>query len=156
MNWLTSPLAATVVVCTALAALSIPLRHLTTERVVIAMPVLETSATLKDHGPGHLHAFSGVMRVRLLRSADSIQVSTTEGDVLWSAIDLTPGEHQADVEFLLIDDALELLVQATFDDAAGDTALFLTVLPDGVEEQTHYAIGSGRIDEILLFAWNIH
>jgi len=152
MNWLTSPLAATVVVCTALAALSIPLRRLTSDRVLLAIPAAQTPATREDHG----HALPGVLRVRLLAPVESLMVSTTSGEVLWNTGRLEPGEHQAASRFSLIDDALELLVEAVFDDGAGDTALFLTVLPDGVEEQTHYTIGSGGIEEILFFEWELH
>lgn len=156
MNWFTSPLAATVVVCAALAALAIPLRRLTTDRVVVAVPLVGMAASHDDHGPGHVHAFPGVLRIRLLAPAKSLKVSTTDGKILWESQSIAAGEHEGDADFLLIDDALELLVEAAFEEAIGDTALFLTVLPDGVQEQTHYAIGSGNIDEILFFEWELH
>jgi len=156
MNWFSSPLAATAVVCAILAALAIPLRSLTTHRVAVALPIAETSVTTADHGPGHVHAFSGVLRVRLLKAAESLKVSTTDGKVLWDAAHLAAGEHETDAEFLLIDDALELLVEADFGGVADDTALFITVLPDGVQEITHYAIGSGNIEDILSYEWDLH
>lgn len=158
MKWLTSPLAATVVVCAVLAALAIPLRRLTTDRVAVEAPVAAVMAAgdRDQQGHGHVHGFSGVLRVRLLEPAASLRVAATGGAVLWDAGALEAGEHAVDAELRLIDDALELHVEADFGDAAGDTALFLTVLPDGVEEQTHYAIGSGRIDEILFYEWDLH
>lgn len=154
MNWLSSPLVATAVVCAILTALAIPLRRLTTDRVAVETPVTSVESASTHHG--HTHAFPGMLRLRLLAPAESVEVTTTDGTVLWSARRLNAGEHEMNTDFLLIDDALELLVTATFDHAAGDTALFLTVLPDGVHEQTHYAIGSGRIDEILFFEWQLH
>lgn len=157
MNWLSSPLAATVVVCATLAALAIPLRRLTTDRVAVERPVVAVVDPSGGHDPhGHGHAFSGVLRVRLLEPVVSFKVATTEGVLLWEADALEAGEHGVDAEFLLIDDALELHVEADFGDGQGDSALFLTVLPDGVEEVTHYAIGSGQIDEILFYEWDLH
>jgi len=157
MKWHTSPLAATAVVALVLAALAIPLHRLTTGRVVMAVPTPAASATTGDpHGAGHVHEFDGVLRVRLLAAAESLTVATTAGDVLWQTAALDPGEHETDVGILLVDDALELHIEAAFGEMAGDTALFLTVLPDGIEEKTHYAIGSGIIDEILFFEWDLH
>ncbi|MFU8892323.1 MAG: hypothetical protein ACNA8L_01730 [Luteolibacter sp.] len=154
MNWLSSPLAATVVVCAVLAALAMPLRKLTTGRVVAAVPV----AVLANdaHGRDHVHEFRGILRVRLLADAASLHVRTTDGKMLWDAANLEAGEHEVDVDLRLVDDALELLIEASFNELAGDTALFLTVLPDGVEEITHYAIGSGRIEEVLHYEWDLH
>jgi len=156
MNWLSSPLAATIVVCATLAALAIPLRRLTTDRLVVELPVVDMVVDHSDHGPGHVHAFPGVLRLRLLTAAHSMKVSTTGGKTLWEAASLEAGEHEVDADLLMIDDELELLVEVNFGDLAGDTAIFLTVLPDGVDEKTHYAIGSGRIEEILNFQWDLH
>ena len=155
MNWFTSPLAATVVVCAVLAALAIPLRRLTTDRVVVGLPAASGMAGVRQHD-GHAHEFSGVLRVRLLAPVASLAVTTTEGGVLWRAGALEAGEHEADSEFLLIDNALELLVEADFGESSADSALFLTVLPDGLSGITHYLIGSGRIDDVLFYEWNPH
>jgi len=152
MNWLSSPLAATVVVCATLGGLAIPLRMLTTDRVVAVMPSLELTGDRR----GHDHEFRGTLRVRLLADVESLFVRTTDGDMLWNAGKLEAGEHEVDAGFPLIDDALELRVEADFGDLADDTALFLTVLPDGVEEKTHYAIGAGRIEEVLHYEWDLH
>ena len=155
MNWLTSPLAATVVVFAVLASLAIPLRRLTTDRVGVLLPMAAVEAGGRERD-GNGRPFSGVLRVRLLVPAESLVVTTTDGEELWRAGALASGEHEVDAEFLLIGNALELLVEADFGDATGDTALFLTVLPDGVGEITHYAIGTGRIDDVLLYEWNLN
>jgi hypothetical protein len=156
MKWLTSPLAATVVVVLVLAALAVPLRRLTAGHPAATAPVATVAPASDDHGDGHVHDFDGVLRVRLLAPAASCKITTTTGDVLWQAGPLEPGEHDVDADIRLVDDALELHVEADFGDATLDTALFLTVLPDGIEEQTRYAIGSGVIDEVLFYEWDLH
>lgn len=150
MNWLTSPLAATAVVCLVLAMLAVPLRSLTTGRdeVQLRVPGGQLDA-------GDAARFSGVLRVRLLAPVVSLRVGTTEGELLWAAGELGAGEHEVDVGFSLFDNALELLVDADFGAIEEDTALFITVLPDGVEEQTQYVIGAGRIDEVLFYEWDL-
>ncbi len=98
----------------------------------------------------------GVLRVKLLVPAKSLRVSTTSGDLLWQVVNPPAGESDSEVNLLLVDDGLELLVEADFGDATGETALFLTVLPDGVEEQTRYAIGSAQVEEIFSYSWDLH
>lgn len=154
MKWLSSPLAATVAVCAVLVVIAIPLRKLTSGRLMLAVPTLALGRDANGHS--HTHDFEGTLRVRLLNDAKSLHVRTTDGKLLWNATDLVAGEHEANVDLRLVDDTLELLVEAGFGELAGDTALFLTVLPDGVEEITHYAIGSDRIDEVLHYKWDLH
>jgi hypothetical protein len=153
MKWLTSPLAATVVVVLVLAALAVPLRRLTAGNHPAPAPVAE--AATEDHGAGHVHDFNGVLRIRLLAPATSLKI-ITEGNVLWETGPLDAGEHELDTDIRLVDDAIELHIEAEFEDTENDTALFLTVLPDGIEEKTQYAIGAGRIDEILFYEWDLH
>ena len=40
-----------------------------------------------------------------------------------------------------------------FGEHPAETAVFLTIAPDGLEEQTRHAIGSGLIEEPLDFTW---
>jgi hypothetical protein len=155
MSWLSSPLAATAIVCAGLAAISMPLRKLTstTRQAAVAAAAKTTgSPTNTDHP----HEMTGVLRLRLLNPARSLRISTTGGRMLWSAENLDAGETETDAGFSLHDDSLELRVEADFGPADGDTALFLTVMPDGIEEQTRHAIGSGKVNEILHYEWNIH
>ena len=35
-----------------------------------------------------------------------------------------------------------------------ETAVFLTVMPDGREEQTRYATGDGVVEETLRYEWH--
>jgi hypothetical protein len=43
---------------------------------------------------------------------------------------------------------------ADFGDQAAETAEFLTVMPDGYEEQTRYVTGSGLLEETLRYEWH--
>jgi hypothetical protein len=151
MSWLASPLIATFVVCAGLSAIAVPLRELTSrDRPVSAS---ESSSTHPENN--RIHEIRCVLRIKLLVPAKSLRVSTTNGDLLWQMANLPAGESDSEVNLLLVDAALELLVEADFGDAAGETALFLTVLPDGVEEQTRYAIGAGKVDEIFSYEWEL-
>ncbi len=47
-------------------------------------------------------------------------------------------------------------LQADFGGAGSETAVFLTVMPDGYEDQTRYAIGTGRMEEPLRYEWHTH
>ena len=152
MNWLTSPLAATAVVFAVLAMLAVPLRQLTTNRAVLQV---QTAQIGVHDGPADDHV-SGVLRVRLLKPAVSVAVVTTGGVTLWRADGLGAGEHEMRVRFFLDDGAIELFIEADFGDADGDTAVFLSVLPDGLQGITHYAIGSGRLDDLMIFEWNLN
>lgn len=74
-----------------------------------------------------------------------------EGGVLYRSERYEPGETEVDVEIPLEHDSVEIRVRA--DAGAKETALFITLLPDGLEESTAYAIGSGSLDETLHFHW---
>jgi hypothetical protein len=45
------------------------------------------------------------------------------------------------------------LLEAELDASPTDTAVFLTVMPDGREEQTRYVIGTGAVSEPVRYAW---
>lgn len=152
MSWLVSPLMATLVVCAGLSAIAVPLHELTSRDRPVSVD--ESSSNLLEND--HVHEMRGVLRVKLLVPAKSLRVSTTSGDLLWQVVNPPAGESDSEVNLLLVDDGLELLVEADFGDATGETALFLTVLPDGVEEQTRYAIGSAQVEEIFSYSWDLH
>lgn len=152
MPWLSSPLAATAVVCSILGALAIPLHRLTDgRRDRAAAPAMMT-----DPGRAEAAHFQGTLRLRLLDPARSVRLGTADGQTLWSARDLEPGEHEIDAEWTLLDDALEIHIEAEFHDHARETAIFLTILPDGLEEITRHTIGSGQLEDMWFFEWNLY
>ncbi len=144
-RWLASPLAGTAAVLAALCLLAIPLRQLTSAGRQSPPP---TAAAVAD--PGGVHA---VLRLRLLVPATRVVVTVADGGVLLDRRDLPAGESEHDARIAPVAGGLDLRLQADFAAGAGETAAFLTVMPDGAEDQTRYGIGRGRIDEPLRYAW---
>jgi hypothetical protein len=83
-------------------------------------------------------------------------LSNPAGDVIWKLAETPAGDVENDIELQLVEGTLDLTLHVEFGDQAGETAVFLTLLPDGLEEQTRHAIGSGSIEESLHFSWPIH
>ena len=144
-RWHDSPLAATAVVLAALALLAIPLRGLTgrkQEAPSAAIPV-QTDRTMP-----------AVLRVKALDPLERFAIRTTEGRTLLEAGTMPAGESEHDAEIRLEQGVCELVLTA--EAGEGETAVFLTVMPDGFPDETRYATGSGALDETLRFEWHIH
>lgn len=147
-RWLASPLAGTACVLAGLSLLAIPLRKLTSAEPVPAVQATRTAAS-----PG---AIPAVLRLRLLAPASRLVVTTAAGKTLLDMRDLSPGESEHDALIAFGDGGLDLTMQADFGGADSETAVFLTVMPDGYEDQTRYAIGTGRMKEPLRYEWHTH
>lgn len=144
---LTSPLSATAGVIVGLALLAIPMRQLTSAPPV---PVPTAApATASD-------VVRTWVKLKLLTPAKSMTLSNPAGDVIWKLAETPAGDVETDLELEFAEGTLDLTLQVDFGDQAGETAVFLTLLPDGLEEQTRHAIGSGILDESLHFSWPIH
>jgi hypothetical protein len=96
------------------------------------------------------------LKLKLLTPAKSMTLSNPAGDVIWKLAETPAGDVETDIELQLVEGTLDLTLHVEFGDQAGETAVFLTLLPDGLEEQTRHAIGSGSIEESLHFSWPIH
>ncbi len=142
-RWLASPLAGTAAVLAGLCLIAIPLRHLTAARRTLDAPAVAAT-------PGTVHA---VLRVRLLAPARRVMVTTAAGALLVDRRDLPAGQSEHDAIVPWDGGALDLTLQADIDSGGAETAVFLTVMPDGYDDQTRYGIGRGRIDELLRYAW---
>jgi hypothetical protein len=143
---LSSPLAATAAVLAGLALLAIPLRKLTSAAPVQAVKTAAPTAT----------AVPAWLTLKLLAPAESVSLATATGVPLWN-LDHTPaGDVETRIPLPLEDGGLDLTLKADFGTQAAETAVFLTITPDGLEEQTRHAIGSGRIEEPLAFSWHAH
>ena len=147
-RWLASPLAGTACVLTALALLAIPLRQLTSTRRPPVAP-----ATAPTPAATTLHA---VLRLRLLAPATRVVVKSDHGAMVVDRRDLAAGESEYDAVLPWVPGGLDLRLQADFAAGATETAVFLTVMPDGYDDQTRYGIGRGRIDEPLRYDWHSH
>ena len=142
-RWLTSPLTATAGVMAGLALISLPLRQLTSAPPV-ALPepvVLEATET------------SAVLRLRLLAPAARVVVTPADGHPVLEIDNAPAGESEHDVALALDHGGADLELSVEDSSADGETAAFLTVMPDGREEQTRFAIGAGDFGEMLRFEW---
>ena len=147
-RWLASPLAGTATVLAGLCLLAIPLRKLTS-----ALPVPSVTATPTGAHPGEIHA---VLRLRLLVPAQQVTVRTATGKVLLDSRGPVSGESEHDAVVPLADGGLDLTLRADFSGGTPETAVFLTVMPDGYEDQTRYVIGTGHLEEPLRYEWPAH
>lgn len=143
---LNSPLTGTVGVLAGLGLLAIPLRHLTATppapppaRIALAAPA--TSGT------------PAVLRLKLLAPAALIRLKSESGGTVLELTHVPAGESEHDAILPLHGGQLELLLEADLDSSPTDTAVFLTLMPDGYEAQTRYLIGSGSQSEPLRYQW---
>jgi hypothetical protein len=144
---LTSPLSATAGVIAGLALLAVPIRQLTSAPPV-PVPTANLAAT-----SDMVHTW---FKLKLLMPAKSVKLSNPAGDVIWKLAETPAGDVETEIGLQLVAGTLDLTLHVDFGDQAGETAVFLTLLPDGLEEQTRHAIGSGILDESLHFSWPIH
>jgi hypothetical protein len=141
---LNSPLIATAGVLAGLGLLAIPLHRLTSAPPA---PPLAVSA------PSAAATTPALLRLKLLAPAALIRLKTEAGDTLLELTHVPAGESEHDSLLPLHDGQLELSLEAELDASPADTAVFLTVMPDGHEEQTRYVIGTGTLTEPLRYAW---
>ena len=147
-HWFVSPLAGTAAVLAGLSVLAIPLRQLTTAAPIVTMPGIPAVTTVIT--------MPAVLRLRLLAPASKLSVTTTTGVKLLDLQQVAAGESEHDVMIPLEDGGLEVTLRVDCGAGGGETAVFLTILPDAYDEQTRYAIGHGRIEELLRYAWRSH
>lgn len=142
-----SPLAATALVVTALGALAIPLRHLTTSDGTPPAPASPAAV------PVHSADTPAILRLKLLTPAKSVRVLTSYGKVLLQLDQPPAGESEHETQLPLADGKTDLTLEADLGDSAADTALFLTVIPDALDSQTRYLIGTGTLTESFTLTW---
>lgn len=145
VRWFSSPLAGTAVVLAGLCLLAIPLRKLTSARPVTQVAPAAVVVSTRE--------LPAVLRIRLLEPAGRIMLQEPDGTIVLAMEDAVAGESEYDVRVRLPDDEADLLLLAEFGDEASETAVFVTLMPDGYEERTTYAIGAGRLEESLRFDW---
>ena len=146
-RWFASPLAGTAGVLAGLGLLSIPLRKLTSAEPVPAIQAAPAVVAARE--------LPAVLRLRLLAPASRVAVLDEQGKPLLALGETAAGESEHDVVVPFEGGRLELTVQAEFG-GGEETALFLTVMPDGYEDQTRYTIGTGALEETLHFEWHVH
>jgi len=146
LRWLASPLTGTAAVLTALGLLAIPLHRLTSAPQAKPAPVPAESPAASET--------PAVLRLKLLAPAERVTVEDSTGRKLIELSAAAAGESEHDARILLENNRADLTLRVVFGDT--ESAAFLTVMPDGREDQTRYLIGSGASSETLTFAWPAH
>jgi hypothetical protein len=139
-----SPLIGTVGVLAGLGLLAIPLHRLTS--TPSAPPLALAAAPASSATPA-------LLRLKLLAPAALIRLKTEDGTILLELTNVPAGESEHEANLPLHDDLLELTLETELNASPTDTAVFLTLMPDGHEEQTRYLIGTGSVTEPLAFDW---
>ncbi len=142
-RWLSSPLVGTVGVIAGLCLISVPLRKLTSASP--APPPVQVAVESEQTG--------AVLRLKLLAPAERVAITGPGGRILLEIRDAEAGESEHDVALELVEDGVDLDLVIEGSRASGETAAFLTVMPDGREERTRYATGEGDFGDILRFEW---
>ncbi len=146
VRWFSSPLAGTAVVLAGLCLLAIPLRKLTSARPVTQVAPAAAVVSTRE--------IPAVLRIKLLDPANRVALQAPDGTIVLGIEDPVAGESEYDVQVRLTDDEIDLDLVAEFADEASETAVFVTLMPDGYEERTAYATGAGRLEESLRFDWH--
>lgn len=142
----TTPLAGTVLVVVALSVLAMPLHRLTSSTASVS----PQQATAQEHsGPS-----PAVLRLKLLDGARRIEIRTPGGEAVLDLKDPPAGESEHDVKLSLDHGVTELHVRAEFAGLSRETAVFVSVMPDGREDRTRFLTGNGDFEETLRFEWS--
>lgn len=143
-----SPLAGTTVVLVALGALAIPLYRLTSNDDAPSPSLTATSAAPADQA-----ATPALLRLKLLAPAVSIRIRSADGTTLLTLDHPPAGESEHDAALSLTSGRLDLTIEADLGEQPSDTALFLTVMPDALDPQTRFLIGTGSLTESWTLTW---
>ncbi len=142
-RWLASPLTGTAGVLAGLCLLAVPLRKLTS-----------AASAARDPAPARCaKEIPAVLRLKLLAPARSVRLTAGDGVVLLDLTAPSAGESGHDAVIPFAEGGLDIVLRADFGDGTSETAVFLTVLPDGYEEKTCYATGAGLLEETLRYDW---
>lgn len=150
-----SPLYGTATVAVVLGLLAIPLREMTGADRPGPPPGSPASGVLPAGGET-VATTPAVVRFRLLRPAEALELESDNGDLLWKSGPAPAGETETGLDLPLGDGECVLHLRAEFPEDGTETAVFVTVLPDGLEERAAHAIGSGVVEERLAFSWPPH
>jgi hypothetical protein len=143
-----SPLFSTAIVLAGLAGMAVPLHRLTYGAAARAPAAAAVAAPAGEVRPG-------LLRLRLLAPAGMVAIRDRAGGLLWESGPLPAGEHEHALAALAIEAGhLDLEVAADFPGLEGETALFLTVLPDGLDERVAWLVGPASARDWLEFNWH--
>jgi hypothetical protein len=138
---LASPLTATAGVMAGLALIALPMLRLTSGAPV-PPPVAMTDDAVQTNA---------VLRLHTLVPLSEIVIADAAGGALLRLQDTPAGESEHDVALEIIHGGLD--IELAVAGATVETAVFVTLMPDGREELTRHSIGSGDFQDMLRFDW---
>lgn len=143
-KFIRSPLAATAGVVLGMTLIAIPLRHLTSGAAAAApqAPSINTQALTPAW-----------ISLRLLAPVKSAALQTSNGEVIWKLDAIPADEIEIRKPLPLVKHRLELILNVEWAEPSAESAAFLSIEPDGLEQSTRYLIGSGSARELLTFTW---
>lgn len=143
-KFIRSPLAATAGVILGMALIAIPLRQLTSGTATAAPqpPNVDTQALTPAW-----------ISLRLLAPVKSATLQNNKGEVIWKLAPSPAGEIEIRKSLPLAKHRLELILDVEWAEPSVESAAFLSIAPDGLEQSTQYLIGRGTARELLTFTW---
>jgi hypothetical protein len=144
-----SPLFGTAIVIAVLGLLAIPLHRLTGSQPA----ALASGAGGPSADAMRTDTTPAIARLRLLREARAIELRSDDDRLLWKAENVPAGETEAEISLGMMEGEAVVRLRGDFGDDGAETAVFVTLLPDGLEERIAHAIGETTIEERLIFTW---
>lgn len=143
-KFIRSPLAATAGVVLGMTLIAMPLHHLTSDPAAAApqAPGDDTQALTPAW-----------ISLRLLAPVKSATLQTSNGDTIWKLGTSPAGEVEIRKPLPLVNHRLELILHIEWIEPSAESAVFISIEPDGLEQSTQYIIGSNTARELLTFIW---
>lgn len=92
-------------------------------------------------------------RLHLLADAEFIALRTPSGSEILAAAPFPAGRHDLSLPLAPPRDTGEIVIEASFPSLAGETAVFLTLSPDGLPDASAHTIGGATFTRLLEFDW---
>lgn len=146
MSCLSSPLLGTVAVAVALTLIAIPLRRVTSAAEDVAGVQLQVESAESGKVWVSLKLLAGAQRV-VLRSLPPAS------EILWELEDVAAGEYEEEILIERVDGVIDVDVAVYGSRVVGETAVFLTVMPDALPDRAAYLVGDGDFGGVLSFEW---
>lgn len=96
---------------------------------------------------------SACLRLRLLAPAERLTLRGADGRVLLDLEQVAAGESEHDLAVPVAGGEVSLRLEARFSQLAGETAVFLTLLPDALDERSAYLVGTSPMSGTVAFSW---
>lgn len=92
-------------------------------------------------------------RLHLLADAEFVALRDPSGSEILAATPFPAGRHDLSLPLTPPPDTGEIVIEASFRELEGETAVFLTLSPDGLPDASAHAIGGASFTRLLEFDW---